>query len=210
MMTKLKNFLMTISLSIIILCASIIGTLNFKPLFYLDVKLLDIPKISGMSKDVIVENYNYLIAFTTSVKYQQFKLPSLSFSEGAAEHFQAVRNIFMVLDILLIASLVIFIILLIFNKKTKDYSYLKHTSIFLVAFITSFLAIFAVNFDAAFNVFHQIFFKGGYWEFNPNLDPVINMLPEAFFMHCALLILIFIAIAVTASIVYYKKKKRDA
>ena len=48
----------------------------------------------------------------------------------------------------------------------------------------------ALDFDRAFTVFHTIFFPGkDNWLFDPMTDPVILILPEAFFRSCAILIL---------------------
>lgn len=47
----------------------------------------------------------------------------------------------------------------------------------------------ALNFDGAFTVFHSIFFPGkDNWLFDPVTDPVILILPEAFFRNCAIAI----------------------
>ena len=49
--------------------------------------------------------------------------------------------------------------------------------------------IFIIDFDSAFTAFHKIFFNNDYWIFNPRLDQIINILPQEFFYHCAVLIL---------------------
>lgn len=47
----------------------------------------------------------------------------------------------------------------------------------------------ALDFDGAFTVFHSIFFPGkDNWLFDPVTDPVILILPEAFFRNCAIAI----------------------
>lgn len=47
----------------------------------------------------------------------------------------------------------------------------------------------ALDFDRAFTVFHSIFFPGkDNWLFDPVTDPVILILPEAFFRNCAIAI----------------------
>lgn len=47
----------------------------------------------------------------------------------------------------------------------------------------------ALDFDGAFTVFHSIFFPGkDNWLFDPVTDPVILILPEAFFQNCAIAI----------------------
>lgn len=47
----------------------------------------------------------------------------------------------------------------------------------------------ALDFDRAFTVFHTVFFPGKTnWLFNPYTDPIILVMPQEFFMHCAMLI----------------------
>ena len=51
-------------------------------------------------------------------------------------------------------------------------------------------ALAALDFDRAFVVFHALFFPGkDNWLFDPAQDQIINILPEAFFRDCAILIL---------------------
>ncbi|MBQ2432227.1 MAG: DUF1461 domain-containing protein, partial [Peptococcaceae bacterium] len=45
------------------------------------------------------------------------------------------------------------------------------------------------DFYAAFVTFHSIFFPGKEnWILNYRTDPIINVMPQDFFMHCAILI----------------------
>ncbi|HDA5285011.1 TPA: DUF1461 domain-containing protein, partial [Clostridioides difficile] len=46
-----------------------------------------------------------------------------------------------------------------------------------------------------------------YWIFNPNLDPVINILPEEFFFHSGMMILILILLASILLFVMYRLYK---
>ena len=47
----------------------------------------------------------------------------------------------------------------------------------------------ALDFDRAFVIFHSIFFPGkDNWMFNPRTDQIIQVMPEEFFMNCAILI----------------------
>ena len=67
---------------------------------------------------------------------------------------------------------------------------------------------FSINFDASFNLFHKIFFSNNYWLFDPDLDPIINILPETFFFHEAILIISLILIsAVALRLLSYKLKE---
>jgi integral membrane protein (TIGR01906 family) len=48
----------------------------------------------------------------------------------------------------------------------------------------------ALDFNRAFRVFHTLFFPGKTnWVFDPSVDQIITILPEAFFRNCAILIL---------------------
>jgi integral membrane protein (TIGR01906 family) len=47
----------------------------------------------------------------------------------------------------------------------------------------------ALDFDRAFVIFHHIFFPGkDNWMFDPRTDAIILVLPQQFFMNCAILI----------------------
>lgn len=41
-------------------------------------------------------------------------------------------------------------------------------------------------------MFHKIMFRNDYWLFDEALDPVIKILPDAFFFHCAVMIILLI------------------
>lgn len=68
--------------------------------------------------------------------------------------------------------------------KQKEYRFFKLTAILTIV-IPLILGFFAfIDFDRLFVMFHQLVFSNDYWLFNPHLDPIINILPENFFMHC--------------------------
>lgn len=66
----MKQFLLTVSLSIFLISFSVIFTLNFRPLYYADIKLLHISRESGLSEQQIRENYDRLIDYN-SVFYKK-------------------------------------------------------------------------------------------------------------------------------------------
>ena len=59
-------------------------------------------------------------------------------------------------------------------------------------------------------VFHRIFFRNDYWLFDSRTDPVILILPDAYFLHCALLILLLIVLGGLFCFWIYGKRKRAA
>ena len=54
-----------------------------------------------------------------------------------------------------------------------------------------------VGWDRFFVGFHSLLFNNDYWLFDPATDPVILILPDTFFMHCAVMIVALI-LAVSA------------
>lgn len=164
-------------------------TLIFKPLYYMDINVLNIEESSGLSKPELRANYDYLITYLTQNKTEEFNLPTLPSSNHGKIHFKEVKIIFDKLRIILAFSILISIIGIIINRKSKKIRYLLTSSIVLLVMPIVLLIPFLINFDKSFTTFHQIFFNNDYWLFDIKYDPIINILPQDFFFHCALLII---------------------
>lgn len=184
-------FIITVVLSIFIIAVKL--TFNFKPLYYFEIKNSNIEEFSGFSESRIKENYNYVINYLNLGNEVEFKLPSLPFSEKGKIHFYEVKRIYKALDLILICSLVVLILCLLLNRKFI--LLLRHASILLLVIPILILIPFIINFDSSFTFFHKLFFRNDYWLFAPNEDPIINILPQDFFFHCALLILFIILLS---------------
>lgn len=68
----------------------------------------------------------------------------------------------------------------------------------------------ALNWQTVFVLFHRIVFNNNYWIFDPATDPVITILPDAFFMHCALLILALVVLGSAVCLLVYRHCKKRA
>ena len=68
----------------------------------------------------------------------------------------------------------------------------------------------ALDFDGAFTVFHSIFFPGkDNWLFDPVADPVILILPEAFFRNCAIAIVtVLLTVCIVLAVTGRKRPSR--
>ena len=51
----------------------------------------------------------------------------------------------------------------------------------------------AANWDHAFIVFHEIFFDNNYWQLNPRVDLLVNIVPHEFFFTLSIFIGVFFA-----------------
>lgn len=181
-------------LTLTIISVSVVFTLAFRPLYYLDISALNIPEESGYSKEEIRENYDVLIDYNMSFGGGRLEFPSLAMSEPGRIHFEEVRDIFNLFKYMAMAGTVLSMAGIVFCIRRREYRYLKLTSILAVALPAVLGIMVALNWDWAFVAFHHLAFNNDYWIFDPATDPVITILPDTFFMHCALMILVCVAL----------------
>ena len=63
-----------------------------------------------------------------------------------------------------------------------------------------------IDFSKTFYFFHKIFFRNDYWIFDPVTDPIINALPEEFFMiELILVISLLILFTLVIKVLSFKK-----
>lgn len=205
---KIIDILIGIIFTLLFISIAVIVTINFRPLYYLDIDLLHITDTSGLSKEVIRENYDALIDYSFPFFQGPLRFPTLPSSENALIHFAEVKDIFTLFYILGMITLVLGVIIIVQKRKSNDISYLLVSAITAVV-LPSILGIFlAINFDRAFVLFHKLFFRNDYWLFDPTTDPVITILPDSFFMHCALLIIAIVILFSIAFLAAYLLRKQ--
>jgi integral membrane protein (TIGR01906 family) len=205
---KVVQALIAISLSLCILILIVKFALDFKSFYYFEVDRLNIEATSNIPKGEIIKNYDYTIDYLLGREGTKFELPTLPSSLFGQVHFEEVQKIFSALDVVLIVSIIISMIGIVFLYKKRNFNFVKQASNILTFFPIIFGAIFSLNFERSFIIFHKIFFRNDYWIFDPQKDPIINILPQEFFFDIAIFILIsnFI-IAFLLRILYHKKLK---
>lgn len=203
-MKKFLNVIFSICFSIFIITTAINFTVGFKELYYYDIDKLNIPNLSYLSKEEIKLNYDYLIEYNLSKNVEEFKMPTIKSSQKGKIHFEEVRDIFQNINKISKICLFISLIGIVISIKNKDIQILNYTSKALIT-IPIILAIpIIINFEDTFVIFHKLMFSNDYWIFDPNLDPVINILPEEFFFHAGIMIL---GIVLLVSILLYMMYK---
>lgn len=205
---KITDLLIGLVFTVLFLSLGLIFTINFRPLYYLDVKLLNIPETSGYSKEEIIENYDALIDYSSPFYKDSLSFPSLNASPSGIQHFEEVKDIFVAFYWLGVFSIITAVAIIIYKSRNRAYSYLLVSSITAIILPLIVGLLLAIDFDTSFLIFHKIFFNNDYWIFDPITDPVINILPSTFFLHCALLIIAFIIIgSLILYLVYLYLKK---
>lgn len=204
-MKNIIKLLFTVFLLLFIVILSVKVTLNLKWIYYFDINNLNIEQHTDLNREDIKCTYDYLIYYVTSNKDIQFKIPLLPSSKEAITHFEEVKELFSKFDFTFYLSILFILPGIYFINKCKDFSPLKWCSnIIWISFLLLSTA-FYTNFDKSFNFFHRIFFDNDYWLFSPTTDPVINILPQEFFLHCAIMILFLIMLwSVVLRLIYLK------
>ncbi|SHH98385.1 TIGR01906 family membrane protein [Clostridium grantii] len=196
---------MSLLLTLIIIVLSSRFTLNFKPIYYYDLVNYNISEQTGFTNKEIKENYDYIVGFVGTWQEMDFHLPSMNYSDSGKQHFVDVKDLFNNLDVLLIISLVLLSLsLVLFGKKIK-FKFLKYSSLTLLILPLILGTFFFINFDTSFTMFHKIFFRNDMWLFDPSMDPIINILPQEFFYHSAISILLGLALCSMISLFIYKR-----
>lgn len=207
---KFTDLLYGVIFTLLFISIAVVVTVNFRPLYYMDINLLRIDAVSGFDKAVIKENYNALIDYSSPFFGGELKFPSLEASQSGLQHFAEVKNIFTGFYILGAVTLVLGILIIVQKAKKRDFSYLPVSAIMAIV-LPSLLGIYmAVDFDRAFLIFHRLFFRNDYWMFDPVTDPVILILPEEFFLHCAIMIIVIVLLFCAAFTGIYLWKKHNS
>ena len=179
---------LAIVLTLTIIGISVVGTLAFRPLYYRDMEKLRIAEYSGYSEDEIRENYDALIDYNMAWKDGDLSFPTLPMSETGKIHFEEVKEIFDIFKYLATFGGVLSVLGIVFMAKKKECRYLKMTAILSCGLPVALGILVALFWDRVFVIFHKIFFRNNYWIFDSRTDPVITILPDEFFMHCALML----------------------
>lgn len=207
---KITDIVIGIIFTLLFISLAVVITINFRPLYYLDINLLNIEETSGLTKDVILSNYNALIDYCSPFFQGDLVFPTLSASKSGLIHFEEVKDIFVGFYQLGAITLILGIIIVIQKAKNKDFSYLLVSSITAVVLPLVLALFMMIDFDRSFILFHKLFFENDYWLFDPSTDPVITILPDTFFLHCAFMIIFIVILLSSVFLAVYLWKKQHS
>lgn len=208
----LVTFIITFSIGLPIYC---------RFFYYIQIKTLNLEEATGYDYAAIKAAYDGILDFCT-LPNKPFYSGVFKMSESGISHFADCKKLFDLNLALMIISGAITLTLILLNKfKVITFNRpLGHRAYFLSAIIALALplvigALAAIDFDKAFEVFHKIFFPGkDNWTFDPREDQIITVMPQQFFMNCAIIIgaglLAFSAALIAADLILYKKDKKHA
>lgn len=207
MKNRKKDITLGLILTIFIICFAVVVTVFCKQLYYFDINHLNIANSTGLSEEVIKQNYDILIQYQSIFYRGTLELPNFIMSTSGRIHFEEVKRVFEMIQVTMVVSGIISAVMIYQNLKEKDFRFLRLTSFFSVGIPTVLGFLVALDFDKAFVIFHQIVFRNDFWIFNDQTDPVITILPESFFMHCFMMIIFIILLVSIICYIIYRRKR---
>ena len=187
---KAQDWAAGIVLALCILTFAVVLVLNWGWLYKRDMKAYSLSETSGYTDEQIWENYRALIDYNNlGGDSGRISFPSMPVSVTAAIHFEEVRNIFIVTEVLFLISLPLSIFFILWQRKRRRRTYLAITSALTGPLPIALGLLVAANWERFFIAFHELVFRNDYWLFDPDEDPIIRILPDGYFMHCAITIL---------------------
>ncbi len=220
MKNKILSAVFLISLILLILTISIGAPIYLRFFYYLQIEPLGLIEKTGYSYEKIKYSYDCVLDYLT-IPFKEFSVGELKFSEEGRSHFEDCKKLFNLNAIVLISSLIITVTIAVLHKLKKitlvrifNRSLALYAGVFAIVLPVILAAIIAVDFNKAFKVFHAIFFPGkDNWLFTPSKDEIINILPQQFFMNCAIFIGVTLVVLAVALIVYdiisHKKRVKE-
>ncbi len=192
-----------------ILSCSVVLVLNLRQIYDHDVHALDLADQVNLTEEQIRENYDALIDYNLFWKeVEVLEFPDFPMSEHGRIHFEEVKRIFVGIQYLMIVSFCLLIPGLWSKIRKEDYACLKWTAILTLAIPAVLGAAVAVNWEWFFVAFHRLAFSNDYWLFDPAADPIILILPDEFFLHCAAAILLCVVLGSAAAGIAWRVLER--
>ncbi|MGM0338108.1 TIGR01906 family membrane protein [Enterococcus sp. AZ007] len=181
-------------LIVTLLTLAITMTINARWLYQFDIGHLELLDYTTLSTKELLHNFDQLMRYLNLPWVETLKMDDFPVSVSGALHFYEVKKLFLLNYGLLLATMVpsIFYVRHLVKQQRLWTMVQPFRIAVAVPIVVAFLM--AVNFDRFFVLFHGVFFNNDAWIFNPATDPIINVLPETFFLHCFILFFVLLEI----------------
>ena len=215
---RLLSAVFALALVLLLITAAIALPIYCRWFYYAHIDAMNLPAYSGYTAEEIRVAYDEILDYLT-VPGREFGTGVFPHSAEGAAHFADCKVLFDLNRNVLLISAAVLAALLLLQKagKAGPYRLGKRNAAFWAAIFAVALplvlgALAAADFDRAFTIFHKLFFPGKTnWIFDWRTDSIILVLPQDFFMHCALLIgggLLLFSLTVLVADVFRRKRKR--
>lgn len=189
------SILYGIAIAVLVITFSIGLPIYARQFYYWHIDSLDLVERTGYDYDTIKDAYDEVLDYLT-IPGKEFGTGELLYSEEGASHFADCKVLFdLNAQAFLVAIWVLAVIIILKRKglvtilKPRGLGIGFWAGVGTLGFFGVVALLASLDFDTAFVVFHSIFFPGkDNWLFNPRTDQIIRVMPQDFFMNCAILI----------------------
>ena len=204
--SRVLTVLMILVVFFYILSSSIAVPILCKPFYYAQIGDLGLEESSGFTHEQIVTAYSEVVDYCIGAR-EDFAVGELGYSEDGKDHFTDCRGLFL-LDLGVLAGTVLILVVWLLLRcivpvrctRPKGHSVGFWGALIVLISFVMIGGLGSIDFDKTFVIFHSLFFPGkANWIFNPEVDEIINILPEQFFMRCAIVI---VALIVVQSLIF--------
>ena len=185
----LKICLHTLCIAMFLLSLSIAIVILSTPVYGMAISLFNIEQATGLTKEVLINNYHVLIGYLVNPFQANLQMPNFVSSVNGLAHFKDVKRLFLIdLGLVPLLGLQTFRVLKQIKQQHQAWLYVKPLQRMMIApaIITCLVSI---AFQKVFLLFHQLLFTDTNWIFDPRQDPIIMALPEEYFMMCFIMVL---------------------
>lgn len=189
-----------------ILSLSITVTINFRPLYVFDIDSLKILEYVSIDKATLLKNFDQLMSYLNNPFNHTLQLSDFTSSKSGAFHFYEVKRLFLLCYGILVVTVIpssLFVFRLVKAKRVWRLIRPFQWGMIIPVF---FGVLMAGGFDRFFVAFHGVFFNNDDWLFDPVTDPIINVLPEQYFMHSFILFFILLELFFFIGIIFGKRE----
>ena len=164
---------------------------------------LDIMSESGLTKELILRNYDCLIDYCSPFYTGGLSFPDFPSSSSALSHFAETKVLFSWFSLAVPGAFLLGILFVCIRAQRpqkgrirQELSRALHLTAWLCFLVPALcFVLFLTDFHKTFYGMHRIFFRNDDWMFNAATDPVITILPERYFLCCGMFIALFLLIA---------------
>lgn len=180
------HFLLTIIWSVAV-CATLTIFAAY-PLFYAMLGPLNLSSVTFLSSKTIGYNFNQLMSYLLNPFNDKLVMSDFKSSAAGLTHFSEVKHLFFVA---ILIAIILAVPSIRFIKQKRYIQFYQIVKMLLVIPLCLVILGIVSGFDSLFISFHQLLFRDSTWLFDPATDPVINILPESYFMACFIVFAVF-------------------
>ena len=184
----LKQGFKIVFVLLFIFTLSIFITVNSVWLYDFSIHWLNLSTKTNLSSFDLMRTYKSLVSYLQIPWQRHLNLIYFRSSLKGLIHFKDVKRLILVNNLILFLSGV-WSFWYLRTLKVKRQLWALITPLKMVAtFLLILLVTVAINFQAAFVVFHRLLFRNYDWIFNARSDPVILAFPNSYFLECFILV----------------------